>query len=383
MVLKKKVMKKVAKKPVKKVASKKATTVGQKAAKIVSALTKVAKPFKSAKSAKATKPAKGAKSHTKKYVPPVDAVNLYKQSWFLVLRFRKPGNFCLIRSEDVEVSSTDRRVGKKNSKTEQVDQAMLRVQKQLLDSPEFDEIAKHDSRTRSQVKRFTLKSGFDGTGISLVPRGLAKEAIEFLDRERADRNALIEAFIKAYPQRIEEAKARLQDFFDASRYDSVAAVRNKFKMSYGLRTIDMAHEIQSLGEAFAQDAQKEWVGEMQDLHVEIAGALRGGLKEAIDRLVYALTPTEDGKRRRLEDGNVESLLDFLALFERKNIIGDADCASLVEQAKGLIAGRPADYLTYSLRENEDFRDEMLKGFKKVADQVNDLVIEDESRAVLI
>jgi hypothetical protein len=385
------------KKVVKKAATKK--SVKKKAAVLLSNLTEVVAP------AKKPPGSKKKVTPTKLYRPPADTLNLYKNSWFLIVSFGKPGNLCLVKSEDVEVRHRDApekkpaetKPTKKGAKkvaavqvgTEEtdVDQNMLRVQKQLLDSPELEAVGKFDSRCRALVKKFTLKSAFDGTGIYLIPRALAEKAREFLAQEKTERDALVEAFLAVYPARIEEAKDRLKEFFDATRYDSPEAVRRKFKMSWCLRTIDMAQDIKSLGSAVEEEERAKFNSELQDLHTEIAGSLRLGLKTALDRIIYALTPTEDGKRRRLETSNVKSLMEFVEFFGAKNIVGDADCEALVEQVKALLGDKDLDYLMFQLakkdkaNETNDFREQMLAGFSKIAEQTEELVIEDESRIV--
>ena len=256
--------------------------------------------------------------------------------------------------------------------------------KTLLESPELEAIRKADQRVRQALYGFAVESPFNKGGIYLIPKAAYPVARDFLKTKETEREALIDDFMAAYPTQRAQAEVDLGPAFDPTDYPNDAKMRAKFRMEWKVRSMDSPKDIESLGEAIENEERAKYAAEAKDTCSEIANALRTGLKATLNRFIKALKPKEDGKRGRLFDSNVESLLQFLDTFGAKNsLVQDADTAKLVEAARALVKGKDAQYIAYSCRENDDFRDEILSGFEKIASEAEDLVVEDESRVVLL
>ena len=447
----KKVVKKSA---TKKVAHKKAVSPAQRAAKIISSITKVEVNQVENKGKKV-------------YTPPADPMILYKNSWFFIIGFGVPGNKKKMAENEAEIkikvsenpideelpslddlvsivlhpsNSGDASITKiieglkiqgydATSKTVKTDVAAVvkRLQdsgyvqmlknkvsltpqgsqyvrslvgddeeterrrkdcfeasKILLKSPELKAVKAFDNKVRQAVFGFAVESPFNRAGIYLIPKDAYPIARDFLKKKQGEREILVQKFMDVYPARREEAKVDLGAAYDPSDYPNEHKMRSKFRMEWKVRSMDSPKDIESLGEAIEKEEREKYAEEARDTCSEVAYALRSGFKTALDRIIQALKPSESGKRGRLFDSNIESLLQFLETFGAKNaLVQDEDTAKLVEAAKSLVKGKDADYILYSCRKNADFRETILKKFEEIAAEAEELVVEDESREILL
>jgi len=363
-------------------ARKKAATKKAPARKKVA--TKKAPTRKSATAKKKTTRKKKAK---KRPFKPAAGIDLYKNSHFLIIHFGMPGNVRKVDTEQVDFTfhtDDDGAAPKKKKKAaSKVDKEMLRLQRELLKSPELEAVRSHDQKTRMHLYSFTLRSPLNKGGIYLIPLSLTKQVREYLLQRQEERQELIEAFMSAYPARKKQARKDLAEAWDASLYPSAMSMRAKFRMGWRFANLGLHDDLKSVDEAAWEDAQKAAAAEMQELVPEVVNDLRATFLATVKRLVHALSPTEDGKKRRLYDTNVEAVLEFLELFAHKNICGDTDCAELVKQAQALVEGQDADYIAYSCRKNDTFRDQLRNGFGAIVTKAEELVVEDESREVIL
>jgi diadenosine tetraphosphate (Ap4A) HIT family hydrolase len=374
---KKKAVKKKA--PVKKAVKKKAPV--KKAVKKKAPVKKAVK--KKAPTHKATVTTK--KKGKKRPFKPKAGMDLYKNSHFLFVHFGMPGNVRKMDTDQVDFTfhTVVAAPKKKVLQPSKVDKDMLRLQRELLKSPELEAVRAHDQKTRIHLYSFTLRSPLNKGGIYLIPVSLTGQVREYLQERKEERQELIKVFMKAYPERKAQAKEDLAEAWDESLYPSNMSMQAKFCMGWRFATLGLHEDLKSHSEAAWDDAQKEAAAEMSELVPDVVNDLRATFHQTVQRFVHALSPADDGRKRRLYDTNVSSVLEFLELFGHKNICGDTDTAKLVEQAKKLVKGQDAEYIAYSCRKNDNFRDQMRAGFEAIASKAEELVEEDESRAVIL
>jgi len=324
---------------------------------------------------------------------------LYQKCMFLFTQFGMPGNKRKMDTDMLEISllgggSPKQKAPKKKApkkgtlaaKSESdVDKDMLDVQRTLLKSPELEAIRRHDARTKKRLGAFTMDSPLNTGGIYLIPHTLIDEAWEYLKKRKIERQELIEEFIKMYPVRIQEAAKRLRKFFDQSLYPTDAAMRVKFKMQWWFRDLGLSDDLKTVNEVIYQEQSEAMKEELGALHEDIAGTLRLGLKDMLGRFIKALKPNAKGHRGRLYKTNAESVIEFLELFDKKNLVGDGDCQKLVDQVKKLVQTDKgdfvdADYLVYKCQ-SDGYRSGLLKDFETAATAAEELIVVDESRMI--
>lgn len=302
---------------------------------------------------------------------PKSPVDLFKNSVCLEMRFSKPGNRRKVDVDDLDIGSD-------------VDHEAISLSKELLDSPEYQKIASHDHKCREYVKSMSLDSPLK-RGSYLIPIKLLTTVREELNVRKQQREALVDEFITVYPKQVKAAKQRLGNLYDPTQYPSPEVARNAFSMVYQTFSLFVPENIKSLGDLIYEEESAKLAESMKDLHCEISNSLRLGLKSVVSKLAERLRPSGDGKYSRLHESTVEKLLDFLNLFDDKNIVGDTECASLVNQIKKMVANgnNDASYLTHTLRNDVNYKQSLLDSFEEINEQLSQMVYTDSSRPIAI
>ena len=133
---------------------------------------------------------------------------------FIKLHLGSLGNSRKVSSSQVEVDA---------------DKALIRISKNLLDSPELQAIRSLDGEIRRYLYDTCLP--FD-VGIHLLPLGLIEAVDERLREFKTQRDELVEAFLLAYPRLCQEAAVRLRTLYNPTDYPPVEEVRTCFTLSW-------------------------------------------------------------------------------------------------------------------------------------------------------
>ena len=123
----------------------------------------------------------------------------------LTLSLGKPGNSRRVPKSQVDVKSAVQSPDP-DTPEDTIDQGMLGVAKQLLESPEYLAITKLDGKIRQFVYQRILPGIFKAY---LLPIGLFQEVDDALLAFQVERETLVTSFMDAYPQRCVEARAKL------------------------------------------------------------------------------------------------------------------------------------------------------------------------------
>jgi hypothetical protein len=223
---------------------------------------------------------------------------------------------------------------------------LLRLSKQLLISPEHAAIRKFDAQLRGTMRKLQpAAASFVKGGLYLIPLAKAGEAELVCESAQSDRAELIEAFVKAYPDAIRDAKSKLGQLFDENDYPENVAGEYYFRfnfMSFGTPD-NLPEEIRKRDEA---RAEKAWTGIVEDV--------REGMRVAMLQLVDHLTTIlqSDGGRgegKIFRKDSFNRLTEFLEEFAVKNITDDGELAKLVARAQNIVRGAKPE----TIRESAD------------------------------
>jgi len=108
---------------------------------------------------------------------------------------------------------------------------------------------------------------------------------------------------------------------------------------------------------------------------EITTALREGFAEIVGAMVDRLTVAPGEKQKIFRDSLVENFSEFFNTFNQRNIMEDADLASVVEKAKALLAGVTPD----KLRSNSEMREKIRTDMQSVKASLDTMLVERASR----
>lgn len=276
---------------------------------------------------------------------PIDAAHLTARTICLALRRGKFGN---------------RRKANTGAITVESDKTLLSLSKQLLDSPELQAIGKLDSEVQGHLTDLCLPSMFRG-GIWLLPLGLVEEVDAFLRDKQAAREALVNAAVTAYGQRMQETAARLDVLYDPRDYPSVERFQQCFYFEWQYITFDTPARLKAINpELFAIEREKAAL-KLQQVAEECQNAMRAGMASLVGKMVERLTPDADGKPKRFHKSLVGNFQEFLRTFEMRNITDDSELTRLVTQARHLLQGVDPD----TLRSDEAIRNAVQTGFEQI------------------
>jgi len=204
-------------------------------------------------------------------------------------------------------------------------------------------------------------------GVQLLPIGLLESVDNTLKAYKAERAILVDNFVSVYPDLCKIAAERLGSLYNASDYQDVMAIRDKFKFDWGYISFAVPEHLKKLG-LFADEAKKA-EAKLTEAAGEITLLMRQTLLDMVSHLQNALTPSEDGKQKRIFASSITNISEFLNSFQFRNITDDTELDSIVEKAKALLSGVDVE----SLRKDEGFKSTVKENMATLAGQLTGLV----------
>ena len=123
---------------------------------------------------------------------------------------------------------------------------------------------------------------------------------------------------------------------------------------------------------FLYQKEKEKIRKQcEEAGIEIMGLLRKEALNYINGLVSKLSPSIDGKQKRLHESYVEKMRDFFDTFEARNIANDEQLSEAIQIARKSISGASIE----DLRDNEKLRQQVKLEFTAAA-SVFDAMLDD-------
>lgn len=246
------------------------------------------------------------------------------------------------------------------------DKKLLKVQKELLDSPELDAIIKADGRIRAFLKDYCLP--YD-TGFLMLPNELIDiVAPELQTYAEVTRPALVEAFMTAYPQLCVDASKNLGSLHNPGDYAGINEVKSKFYFDYQYLSFSVPDVAKYKG--LAAKAEEQFQAKLEEASQAVTVLMRQTLLELVDHLKVALEPRGDGKPKRLFASTVDNIQEFMNTFKARNITNDKDLEKVVDDLQSLIhPGFSVDVL----KEDAQFKTDFHGKIAAITSELNGLV----------
>lgn len=246
----------------------------------------------------------------------------------------------------------------------------INVSKQILACDEYSAIKKLDSAIRQYIYAVSLPCPLRN-GVYLIPIDL----VERLDKEVGEllkkREAAIEKFLAHYPTLKAEKKASLGPLYVEGEYPTVETLRQAFGANTTILEFGVPGKLKSISKKLYDKEKAKITSMWEQNQVEIQAALREGFQELISRAVNTLS-VEDGKKKKFH--GVENLIQFMELFDKRNIINDEKLAELVRQARNIIGGHSNEEIK-DLAKGVKFRQAVHQSFAAIAKKLDTLVEE--------
>jgi hypothetical protein len=292
---------------------------------------------------------------------------LVEKSVFLSVRFGTLGNTRRVNAEKYDPAIT--RTADIAISTD-ADTSLLRTSKNLLESPQLDSIRTADTAMRLWLKATCLP--YQESGMLIVPNALVEQVTLKLENyANIERPVLIAAFAEAYPQLLDEAKAKLGSLWKAEDYQPIDQVRSVFTFEYHYVTFAVPEFLKRT--AFYDAEADKLKAKFESAATEITIVMRQALLDLVTNLSHQLAPAEsEGKRKKLTTSALTKVQEFLNTFDARNITNDDELDAVVKQAKELIGTVEID----GLRKDGAFRETMAANMAGLQAQLAGLMVDD-------
>lgn len=279
--------------------------------------------------------------------------SLTQKTIFFILEFNRFGNS---RKADVEAKTT-------------ANQNRFRHSKQLLDSPELAEIIKQDNALRVWLDKPNRCWKY-GKSMRVLSFDQVDEVFEKCSEyEHKIRPALIDAFCAKYIDQVAQAQKDLGPQWVAKDYPSVEDVRKEFDMEWKFPTMETSEKLKVLSpKLYALEVEKE-ASKLAVVTEEITQGMRTLMKEYVDKLLDTLSPSTDGKKKKLHASAVVKLQEFLNTFNLRNVTDDAQLGAEVAKLKMLMSGVDAD----KIKESDTLKADLVAAFDSASKNLDNLV----------
>jgi hypothetical protein len=252
------------------------------------------------------------------------------------------------------------------------DKRLIHVSKKILDAIELKEISRFDNELRHYLYRTCLP--YD-VGMHLVPYE-AVEAVEARLLEASEeRPALVEVFMRVYPQLCRQISLRLRAVYNPADYPPADFVRSKFTLSWEYLSFGTPGELREISPAvFAREREKA-AQKMAEASIEIQQVLRTTLAEMVEHLRERLSDDGTGKPKQLREATIQKLKEFLSTFDFRNVTDDRELNELVNKARELLNGVNADVI----RNTDVLRDRLRTGMGEIRARLDTMIIDRPAR----
>jgi Protein of unknown function (DUF3150) len=283
--------------------------------------------------------------------------DLAKRTVFIKLHLGLLGNSRKVSPSQVEVDA---------------DKTLIRVSKNLLDSPELQAVRTLDGDVRRYLYETCLP--FE-VGIHLLPLGLLETVDEKLREFKEKRGELVEVFLAAYPRLCQEASGRLRTLYNPADYSPAEEVLSRFSFSWQYVSYGVPEQLREISARIFQTERDKAAQAMSEACSEVQQVMRASMLELVSHLSDRLADLPDGKPQRLRESTLQKLRDFLGTFDLRNVVDDQALKDQVEKARALVEGVSTD----TLRNMPLVRAKIREGMAEVAARMDSLVGDRVSR----
>jgi hypothetical protein len=260
----------------------------------------------------------------------------------------------------------------------ETDSSVLSVSKKILDCQELTAIRHLYRELREYAERYEIpQNGQFRPGLYLMPYSRL-EQIEAYYSDASERlSTLVENLLDLYDLRKSEARERLGVLFDEDEYPEEAEIKAKFFVRYSFVTLSTPEGLRKYkGDIFKRE-QEKLRRQMEEAAEESRQIIAQQARDLAEKVIERLTPSLDGKPKIFKDSLLTNWDEFFDLFGDKNITGDEDFASIINNLKDRITGKGC----HELRKSASERAEIRELFEGVIGQLDEMVIDKPIRRI--
>lgn len=259
----------------------------------------------------------------------------------------------------------------------QADPTMIKVQKSILDSPQYKIIQNFEQDIRSWLVTRCLPSYFR-RGFYLIPITIFDEVRNKLDEFKNKLDDYINDFLNAYIEQKEDAKERLKSLYDEKNYLPIEELKSRFTWDVRYMDFSASSSLKYVSEEIYKKEEEKVRKIWDETEQEIQFALRESFQEMITYMIDKLESKEDGKPKIFHKSRIEKFEEFLNNFKDRNLSDDTELSKLIDQAKNIInSSIDPKYL----RIDRSFRDFVRGGLKPLKKEIDNMLINKPRRKI--
>ena len=260
---------------------------------------------------------------------------------------------------------------------EKADQKMFTIGKKIFDSEHYQNALRVAHDFDAWVKRRAVPCPLK-RGIHLIPNGMLDELYTRLDEAQAKYETEADALLAEYDELKREAREGLRDLYREADYPPAELLRRSFWVERRMFDFSPPGE-GKLSEAVYKQERARWQQTFAEAEDEVRLALRESMLTLVSHLAERLQPSPDGKRKVLRDSAVDKVVEFLELFDRRNVLNDEELKALVVRARRVLDGD--GMMADALREDGTVREIVRRRMEEVKTRLDALVKSGPARVV--
>ena len=241
--------------------------------------------------------------------------------------------------------------------------------KNLLAKEALEPIKKLAGEIRTEHYRRTLPWGDDGSRI-LTGAGYWEYA-DWMRQREADWTPLVDAFLTAWPDYVDDARQRLNGLFNPADYPEVRELRRRFSFRWTVRPVPTAGDFRVELGAAEVDAIRQQITDglnatVQAAMVDVWNRIKTVVSAMAERL-RAYDPAKPGAAP-FRDSIVGNIRELLEVLPSLNLTNDPNVSRFADEMRALCA---VD--AQALRDNMFTREDVAARAEAMLDQMRQFV----------
>jgi hypothetical protein len=285
--------------------------------------------------------------------------SIEEKSVLLVLEFKLMGNTRTVDNRQVTVDAEKDRT---------------KTTKKLIESPAFDAIRSHDSKTRAFLYSRSLPSLFK-EGVFRIPNTFVADVDDYLIARATERKALVKEFRKEYVNAVKEAATDLRSLFNPADYPHADDITAEFNLQWSYVAFSTPDTLKGIKSGLFEREKKKTAELFRSANEEIKNLLRASTAELVNFMVEKLSTKPGEKTKRIHESTIAKYQDFLATFDARNLVDDTELKGIVDKAKKLISTASVD----DLKEGGALREKVKEGFTAIKSEIDKMIVVNPAR----
>ena len=255
----------------------------------------------------------------------------------------------------------DKEISNETNAIKGVQQNAGRYHKSLLPMCDLlDDIKKKATLIRTKFYDNTLPWGVKG--IQILPTANYLTFMTEFRKEKSEYEALVNRFVPAYPQLVQDAQRFLGAAYKVSDYPEAHEIADKFKMDMQVMPVP--------NNDFRVNIADEELARIHDeVEARVKQAASGAMQEVWQRLydkVKHFAEKMDDPKAIVRDSTVEHLVDLCELLPRLNVMDDPNLEAMRQEVEAKLAGYQPDTLRADVKVRQTVATEANDIAKKMA-----------------